>query len=121
MEAHDQGQGTLAELTDRFGVSLAWAWKISSARKRTGSVERKPYQAGPKVRVDREAVRRLLEAKPDLYLRELQAELKASSGMSVSTPHLWKLVGELGFRLKTSRSTLPSATPKRTGSAAKTS
>jgi transposase len=65
LEAHDQGKGTLAELADRFGVSLAWAWKISSARKRTGSVERLPYQAGPKVRVDREAVRRLVEAKPD--------------------------------------------------------
>lgn len=119
--AYDQGRGTLAELADRFGVSLAWAWKISSARKRTGSAERTPYQAGPKVRVDREAVRRLLEAKPDLYLRELQAELKASTGTQVSTPHLWKIVGELGFRLKKSCSTPPSATPKRTGSAAKSS
>ena len=118
LEAHDQGKGTLAELADQFGVSLAWAWKISSARKRTGSAERKPYQAGPKVRVDRDAVRRLLEARPDLYLRELQAELKASTGTQVSTPHLWKIVGELGFRLKKSRSTPPSATPKSTGNAA---
>jgi transposase len=121
LEAHDQGKGTLGELADRFGVSLAWAWKISSARKRTGSVERKLYQAGPKARVDREAVRRLLEAKPDLYLRELQAELKASTGTQVSTPHLWKIVGELGFRLKKSRSTPPNATRQRTGSAAKSS
>ena len=121
LEAHDQGKGTLAELADRFCVSLAWAWKISSARKRTGSADRKLYQAGPKVRVDREAVRRLLEAKPDLYLRELQAELKASTGIQVSTPHLWKIVGELGFRLKKSRSTRPSATRQRTGNAAKTS
>ena len=49
LEAHDQGKGTLAELADQFGVSLAWAWKISSARKRTGSAERQPYQAGPKM------------------------------------------------------------------------
>ena len=100
LEAHDQGKGTLAELADRFSGSLAWAWKISSARKRTGSTERTPYQTRPKVRVDREPVRRFLEAKPDLYLRELQAELKASTGMQVSTPHLWKIDGELGFRLK---------------------
>jgi transposase len=118
LEAHDLGKGTLAELAGQFGVSLAWAWKISSARKRTGSAERKPYQAGPKVRVDREAVRHLLEAKPDLYLRELQSELKASTGIQVSTPHLWKIVGELGFRLKKSRFTPPSAIPKRTGNAA---
>ena len=45
-------------------------------------------------------VRRLLESKQDLYLRELQAELKAETGTPVSTPHLWKIVGELGFRLK---------------------
>ncbi len=119
LEAHDQGKGTLAELADRFGVSLSWAWKISSARKRTGSAKRKPYQAGPKVRVDREAVQRLLEANPDLYLRELQAELMASDGIQVSTPHLWKIVGELGFRLKKSRSTPPSAIRKRTGNAAR--
>ena len=121
LEAHDQGKGTLAELADKFGVSLAWAWKISSARRRTGSTERKPYQAGPKVRVDREAVRRLLEAQPDLYLRELQAELKASTGTQVSVPHLWKIVRELGFRLKKSRSTPPNATRRRTGSGAKSS
>lgn len=81
LEAHDRGKGTLGELADRFGVSLAWAWKISSARKRTGAVEREPYKEGPKVRVDREAIRRLLEAQPDLYLRELQAELKAATGI----------------------------------------
>ncbi len=35
LEAHAAGKGTLAELAERFGVSLAWAWKISSARKQT--------------------------------------------------------------------------------------
>ncbi len=121
MEAHDLGKGSLAELADRFGVSLSWAWKISSARKRTGSADRKPYQPGPKVRVDRDAVRQLLESKPDLYLRELQAELKAATGIQVSTPHLWKIVGELGFRLKKSRSMPRSGTPKRTVGDAKPS
>jgi transposase len=121
LEAHDLGKGSLAELADRFGVSLSWAWKISSARKRNGSMERKLYRPGPKVRVDREVVRRLLESKPDLYLRELQAELKAETGTHVSTPHLWKIVGELGFRLKKSRSTPQNATRKRTASDGKPS
>ena len=121
LEAHDRGTGTLAELADRFGVSLSWAWKISSARKRTGSAERKLYHPGPKVRVDREAVRRLLEAQPDLYLRELRTELEAATGIQVSTPHLWKIVGELGFRLKKSRSTPPNVTRKRIASGAKRS
>ncbi|MBJ7613477.1 MAG: transposase [Candidatus Dormibacteraeota bacterium] len=121
LEAHDRGKGTFAELADRFGVSLAWAHKISGARKRTGSVERTRYRPGPKARVDREAVRLLLEAHPDLYLRELQAALRATTGTGVSLPHLWKIVGELGFRLKKSRSTPPNGTRKRTARDAKPS
>jgi transposase len=97
LEAHDLDKGTLAELADRFGVSVSWAWRISSVRKRTGLTERKRYQPGPKVRVDREAVRRLLELQPDLYLRELQPEVKATVGTEVSTPHLWKIVGRAWF------------------------
>jgi transposase len=121
LEAHAAGKGTLAELGERFGVSLGWAWKISSARKRTGSMERRLYQAGPRMRVDREPIRLLLEAKPDLYLYELQAQLEASTGQRVSKPHLWKIAGELGFRRKKSRSTLPSETRTRTGSVARPS
>ncbi len=116
LESYDLGKGTLRQLAEQFGVSLAWAQKISSARKRTGSADRTLYRPGPKVRVDREAIRRILLAKPDLYLREVRAELKAVTGVDVSTPHLWKIVGELGFRVKKSRSTPPSATRKRTGS-----
>jgi transposase len=121
LEAHTAGKGTLAELAERFGVSLAWAWKISSARKRTGSMERTLYPAGPKTRVNREAIRTLLEAKPDLYLYELQAQMEASTGQRVSKPHLWKIAGELGFRRKKSRSTPPSETRRRIGGDARPS
>lgn len=121
LEAHAAGKGTLAALAERFGVSLAWAWKISSARKRTGSMERKLYRAGPKMRVDRAPIRGLLEAQPDLYLYELQALLEASTGQRVSKPHLWKIAGELGFRRKKSRSTPPSGIRSRTGNGARLS
>ncbi len=114
LESYDLGKGTLRQLAEQFGVSLAWAENISRARKRTGSADRPLYRPGPKARVDREAVRAILLAKPDLYLREVRAELKASTGVDVSTPHLWKIVGELGFRVKKSRSTPPRGTPKRT-------
>lgn len=121
LKAHDQGKGTFAVLAAQFCVSLAWAYKISGDRKRTGSADRKPYRAGRKIRVDREAVRRVLEAQPDLYLYEVQAALKATAGIEVSVPHLWKIVRELGFRLKKSRSTPPSEIRKRTGSGARRS
>ena len=121
LEAHAAGKGTLAELAERFGVSLAWAWKISSARKRTGSMERPSYRTGAKPRVDREPIRLLLEATPDLYLYELQAQLLASTGQRVSKPHLWKIAGELGFRRKKSRSTQSSETRTKTVSAVRPS
>ncbi len=97
LESYDLGTGTLHQLAGQFGVSLAWAEKISSARKRTGSTDRPLYCPGPKAWVDREAVRAILLAKPALYLREVRAEWKASTGVDVSTPHLWKIVGQLGF------------------------
>lgn len=84
-------------------------------------MERRRFQAGPKMRVDRESIRALLEATPDLYLYELQARLEALNGQRVSKPHLWKIAGELGFRRKKSRSTPQSATPKRIGRGARTS
>lgn len=33
LEAYDEGQGSLAELSEPFGVSVSWAWKISAMRK----------------------------------------------------------------------------------------
>ncbi len=41
LEVYDGGKGSLSELAERFGVSLGWAWKVSTrrnaTRKRTAS------------------------------------------------------------------------------------
>jgi len=118
LKAHLAGQGTLRELALRFDVSLAWAWKISSAHKKTGSMER-PLQArhGRLSRVDGEQVKRLLDAQPDLTLRGLKEAL-AATGTLVSPSHLWRVLRGLGYRLKKSRSTPPNATPKPTANGA---
>ena len=122
LEAHDAGKGSLPVLAERFGVSLAWAWKISAARKRSGTTARQPQRRyGAASRIDRDKIASLLRAKPDLLLRELQAELQASTGVRVSAPHPWKIAGELGFRRKKSRSTPPNATAKRTAGGARSS
>lgn len=122
LEAHAAGKGTLRELAERFGVSVPWAWKVSAARKRSGAVERAPQSRhGRPSRVDRARVKALLKAKPDLVLRELREELERTTGVAVSQTQMWRVVRELGLRLKKSRSMPPSATPKRTGSGAKPS
>lgn len=117
LEAHAAGKGTLRELADRFGVSVGWAFKVSAAKRQTGSSMRTPQRRAPS-RIDGERVRRLVENKPDIILRELQAEL-GRAGQPISIAHMARVVKQLGLRLKKSRSTPPSAIPKPTGSGAK--
>jgi transposase len=71
--------------------------------------------------VDRAQVRALLKAKPDLVLRELREELERTTGVAIGQTQMWRVVRELGLRLKKSRSTPPSAIPKRTAVDAKSS
>jgi len=114
--AYDAGKGTLAELAAQFGVSVDWAYKISSARKRTGSMERVTQSRhGPPSKVDRAQVARLLAAQPDLLLRELAAELQAATGVQASAPQLCRVLRELGLRRKKSPSTPASGTRRKTG------
>ena len=122
MEAHAAGKGTLRELAERFGVSVPWAWKVSAAHKRSGVVERAlQSRHGRPSRVDRAQVMALLKSKPDLVLRELREELERTTGVAVSHTQMWRVVRELGLRLKKSRSTPPSETPKRTAPGAQSS
>ena len=112
LKAYVAGEGTLRTLAVRFDVSVPWAWKVSSAYKRTGSMERQPQARHGRVsRLDPEPIRRLLDAKPDLTLQGLKEAL-AGAGTSVSSTHLWRVLRTLGYRLKKSRSTPPSATRK---------
>jgi transposase len=117
LKAYLAGQGTLRALASRFDVSVAWAWKISSAHKKSGSMERPPQVRHGRVsRLDVEQVKRLLDAQPDLTLHGLKDAL-AAAGTTVSPSHLWRVLGRLGYRLKKSRSTPPSVTPKPTDNA----
>jgi transposase len=114
--AYDAGKGTLAELAAQFGVSVDWSYKISSARKRTGSMDRVVQSRhGPPSKVDRVQVARLLAAHPDLLLRELAVELQAATGVQASVPQLCRVLRELGLRRKKNRSTPANATRRKTG------
>jgi len=118
LEAHAAGKGTLRELAERFGVSVPWAWKVSAAYARSGAVERAPQSRhGRSSRVDPARVKVLLKAKPDLVLRELHEELERTTGVAISYTQMWRVIRELGSAAEKSRSTPPSETAKRTGSA----
>ena len=83
------GKGTLRELAERFGVSVQWAWKVSAARRATGSSARTPQRRASS-RIDGEQVRRLIQGRPDILLRELVAELgRAGQPISLRTWRGW--------------------------------
>ena len=122
LTAYYQGNGSLEELAELFGVSLGWAKKISAQRKHSGQAERIVYQPGPRWRAGSEAQKRVVawvEAQPDLTLVQLQAKLNNEAGVSISRGRVWYLVRKLGLRLKKSHSTPRSATQKPTASGVK--
>jgi transposase len=55
LSAYDEGEETLAELAERFLVSVGWAKKISAQRNLTGQSERVPHRAGRKAHAGPEA------------------------------------------------------------------
>ena len=117
LSAHAAGKGTLRELAERFDVSYGWALKISAARGHSGSYKRVPQRRRGSAG-DAGLIRQLVEAEPDIVLVELQRKA-AEQGVRASTVHLWRILAKLGLRLKKSRSTPSSATPKKTSASAK--
>jgi transposase len=122
LEAHEQGQGTLEELAEEFGVSLGFAKKISAALRRTGRMERTEQRHGRINRVTplvQERLREWLRQQPDLTLGELQRQLREQMQVLLSIPRLWMVLRQMQLRLKKSRSTPRSGTRRKTGGAAR--
>ena len=106
----------MRELAERFDVSYGWVVKIAGAQRASGTYKRTPQRRASS-RVDLEVIRKLVQAEPDIVLVELQRKA-AAEGVRASTVHLWRVLRKLGLRLKKSRSTPPSATPKTTSASA---
>ena len=104
LEAHEEGEGTLEDLAERFRVSLAWARKISGIYTRTGKMERPP--GGKRGRVSKvtpeidEFLRKAVSAQADLTLGELQLRLYQEKQLKISIGWLWGVLRRLGLRLK---------------------
>jgi transposase len=123
-EAHAKGHGSFRKLAAIFGVSLGYVEKIFRQRQASGQAERVRYRPGRKSRLTPELSARitaLVAEHPDLTIAELRERLAAEERikMSWSMVRLW--VGQLGLRLKKSRSTPLSGTRKPTANAARSS
>ena len=122
LQAYDKGKGTLGELAERFQVSVGWAKKISARRTRTGEIDRLPWRRGRVSRVTaavEEWIRQQVRRQPDLTLRELQQQLEEAQGLRLSIGRWWRVLRQMGLRLKKSRSTPKNKTRRKGGSVAK--
>jgi transposase len=109
LETYARGDGTEAQLAERFRVSLGYVKKIRRQQLRTGKMERIPHHPGRKPKFSepiRERLRNWLRQEPDLTLGELQEKLRQQVQLRVSQPSLWVVLRKkMGLRLKKSRST----------------
>lgn len=119
LQAYAQGEGTQAQLAQRFRVSLGYVEKVRGQQIRTGKMERVPHHPGRKPKFTepiREQLRDWLRQQPDFTLAELQEKLGQAKQLRVSVPSLWAVLGKMGLRLKKSRSTRGSGIRKSTAS-----
>ena|SRR5882724_2855221 len=120
LEAHQQKEGSLAELAERFRVSASWARGVSATLGRTGKMEKPPAgPRGPRSKITADIEKQLrawIAAESDLTLMEMQARLKQERRLKVSIGRLWGVLRAMGLRLKKSHSTPPSKTPPKASS-----
>ena len=122
LEAYAQGEGTQAQLAQRFRVSLGYVEKIRGQQRRTGRMERVPHHPGRKPKFTepiRQKLRGWLRQRPDSTLVELQEKLAQERQLRVSVPALWSVLGKMGLRLKKSHSTRANGIRKPTSSGGK--
>ena len=96
LAACDAGGGT-REVALRFEVSESWVRRIKQERRESGKTAPcRTRNRVPKWQRDADRIRELVDAKPDLTLSELKAEL----GTELSESTLCRALQRLGLTLK---------------------
>ena len=105
--AYEQGEQTIAEISERFSVGQTFLKKMLRQKRETGSVERLPARAGAKKALS-EAHRcflaKQIKEQPDATLVELQERLQQKKQVSVSAATVSRELTELGLPRKKNRS-----------------
>jgi transposase len=101
----DGGLGTKA-VAEKYQVSPAIVRRWKQRRRENGELGPRPWNAGRKRRVDRDAVAAAVRAQPDATLRELREAL----GIDVSLQTIHRILRELKISFKKKSSTPRSKT-----------
>jgi transposase len=112
LAAFDRGMGAY-EAARLFQVSVSWIYKALARRRETGESTARPQlnHVLPKLLPYYDAIRRKLEAEPDLTLAELRAWLLETEHVSISQRGMWKTLRQLDL----TRKKRPNTPPSRTG------
>lgn len=104
LAAYDQEEGTREDVANRFRVSLGMVKKLLQQRRRTGHVGPRHHHSGRKPLIVAEHhahLRRLLDKKPDLTLKEL----RAATGLTCTLPAIHYALQKLELTYKKRRCT----------------
>ena len=103
LATYDANEDSRETVARRFRVSLGFVKKLLQQRRRIGEVRAQHHRSGCKPRIvanHRQALRRLLDKKPDLTLKEL----RAATGMACTLPAIHYVLVKLGLTYKKRRS-----------------
>lgn len=125
IQAYDNGEGSYAELAERFQIGVAsvkhWMWR----RRDTGDVGTLFSNNGPKpvftTPENLALLRQILEHEPDLTYEELAAAWSVATGMEIGRSTTVSGVRKLGFSLKKKPSGRSNATSRASKASARAS
>lgn len=106
LAAYDRGKKT-KEISDTFGVSPAWARRVKQVRREQKRTTRRPMGGARVVKIDMEALRKLVDEQPDATIPELHERLGKSC---CSESAVGMALLRLGLSFKKRRSMPPSRT-----------
>ena len=102
VNAYLEGKGTQEKIADIFGISVSTLRRYLILYERDGDVAPTPHPGRPPTLEGEELewVKRQVEAKPDIELKELCALLSQQSGKVVSVPTMCRACQQLDLRRK---------------------
>ena len=109
LASYDREDGTREEIAVRYRVSLGMVKKLLQQRRNTGDLRPRHRYSGRKPKIlgsHRQQMRKLLDKKPDLTLKEL----RSATQLSCSLPAIHYVLQAMGLTYKKRHSVLVSRT-----------
>lgn len=103
IKAYERGMKTRA-IAEAFAVSPAWARRVKQTLREQGRATPLPRGGARTRKVDRDALLRLVNERPDATLIELRDQLESQTGVKCSETAVCSALKKLGFSYKKRRS-----------------